>query len=196
MNFDLEIKKCLEVLRSGGTLLYPTDTVWGIGCDSTNEKAVDKIFNLKKRAASQAMIVLVCDGNMLNRFVKNVPSQVWDIIEIDFGNEEQQNSPITIIYDEGIGFAKNILAEDKSIGIRIVNDPFCEQLIRKFGKPIVSTSANISGDPTPNSFNEIKTSIKQSADYVVNWRTQEQLSLKPSSIIRIKENGEFKIIRK
>ncbi len=189
MNFDPDIQKCLEVLRTGGILLYPTDTIWGIGCDATNEKAVENIFAIKQRQESKSLILLVSDDGMLNRFVKNIPEVAWDLMEVS-------DSPITIIYDGGRGLAKNVFAEDGSIGVRKTNDEFCQRLIHKFGKPIVSTSANISGEPAPQNFSEIKEEIKQSVDYVVNWRQNELGNSKPSSIIKLKENGEIKIIRK
>ncbi|MFI5164005.1 MAG: L-threonylcarbamoyladenylate synthase [Bacteroidia bacterium] len=189
MNFDTDIQKCLEVLRSGGTILYPTDTIWGIGCDATNEKAVEKIFSIKQRNETKSLIALVSDDSMLNRFVKDVPEQAWELIEVS-------DAPLTIIYDAGRGFAKNVLADDGSIGIRMVKDEFCQRLIHKFGKPVVSTSANISGTSPPRNFSEIADEIIASVDYTVNWRQHENSNAKPSSIIKIKTNGEFVIIRK
>ncbi len=196
-----EIKKALDVLRTGGILLYPTDTIWGIGCDATNEKAVEKVIAIKSpvteggnttapfRTGGKSLIILVSDDGMLNRFVKNIPEVAWDLMEVS-------DSPITIIYDGGRGLAKNVFAEDGSIGVRKVTEEFCQRLIHKFGKPIVSTSANISGEPSPQNFSEIKEEIKLSVDYVVNWRQNEFGNSKPSSIIKLKENGEIKIIRK
>ena len=184
-----EIRKALEVLRTGGTILYPTDTIWGIGCDATNEKAVEKIFAIKQRQESKSLIILVSDDGMLNRFVKNIPALAWDLMEVT-------ETPLTIIYDGGRGLAKNVFAEDGSIGVRKVSDDFCQRLIHKFGKPIVSTSANITGEPAPQNFSEIKGEIKQSVDYIVNWKQNEIANAKASSIIKLKENGEIKIIRK
>ena len=184
-----ENKKALEILRAGGTILYPTDTIWGIGCDATNEKSVEKIFEIKKRQESKSLIVLVSDDGMLNRFVKNIPALAWDLMEVT-------DNPLTIIYDEGRALAKNIFAEDGSIGVRKVSDEFCQRLIHKFGKPIVSTSANISGHVSPQSFYEIQDEIKQSVDYIVKWKQDDWQKAKPSTIIKLKENGEFKIIRK
>ena len=184
-----EIRKALEVLRAGGTILYPTDTIWGIGCDATSENFVEKIFAIKKRQESKSLIVLVSDDGMLNRFVKNIPAMAWDLMDVT-------DNPLTIIYDEGRGLAKNIFAEDGSIGVRKVSDEFCQRLIHKFGKPIVSTSANITGEAAPQKFSEIKEEIKQAVDYVVTWRQDEWQNAKPSSIIKLKENGEIKIIRK
>ena len=189
MNFDADIQKCLETLRAGGTILYPTDTVWGIGCDAANEKAVEKIYAIKKREESKSLIVLVSDEGMLNRFVKEVPAQAWDLIEVS-------DTPITIIYDSGKGLAKNVLAEDGSIAVRLVKDEFCQRLIHKFGKPIVSTSANISGDPAPKNFDEVSEEVKSKADYIANWRQDDFSEARPSSIIKLRSNGEFQIIRK
>ena len=188
MNFESDIQKCLEVLRAGGTILYPTDTIWGIGCDATNAIAVEKVFQIKQRE-SKSLIVLASDDGMLNRFVKDVPALAWDLMEIS-------DTPITIIYDVVRGFAKNILADDGSVGVRIVKDEFCQRLIYKFGKPITSTSANISGADEPKNFSEISSEIISQVDYVVNWRQDESINAKASSIIKLKANGEFQIIRK
>lgn len=189
MNFNADIEKCLATLRAGGSILYPTDTIWGIGCDATYEKAVEKILKIKNREESKSMIVLVSDEGMLNRFVKDVPAQAWDLIEVC-------DSPITIIYEAGRGLVKNILSDDGSVGVRLVKDEFCQQLIHKFGKPIVSTSANISGAGAPKNFSEISPGIISQVDYVVNWRQDENTNTKASSIIKLKSNGEFQIIRK
>ena len=186
--FEQEVKKAIEVLRVAGTILYPTDTVWGIGCDATNKEAVEKIFSIKKREDSKSMIVLVSDEGMLNRFVKEVPSLAWDLIDVT-------EKPLTIIYDGVRGLAPNIIAQDGSAGIRVATDEFCKKLIYKFGKPIVSTSANISGEQTPQNFYNIKDEILNSVDYVVNWRQDEYEKANPSSIIKLKLNGEFVIIR-
>ncbi len=166
MNFESDIQKCLEVLRTGGTILYPTDTIWGIGCDATNEKAVEKIYALKKRSESKSLIVLVSDDGMLNRFVKNIPALAWDLIDM-------ADKPLTIIYDAAKGIAKNVLAEDGSIAVRKTSDEFCQRLIHKFGKPIVSTSANISGENAPKNFSEVSDEIKKTVDYIVNWRQDD-----------------------
>jgi L-threonylcarbamoyladenylate synthase len=163
---DEELKNALAVLHKGGTILYPTDTVWGIGCDARSKEAVNKIFKLKQRAEYKSMVVLVCDEKMLNRYVKEVPA-----------------------------VADNIIAADGSVGIRIVKDEFCKNLIHKFGKPLVSTSANISGEASPNAFNDIKLDIMNKVDYIVNLRQKETNNTKPSTIIKIAMNGEFKILR-
>ena len=189
MHFDPEIQKCLQVLRSGGTLLYPTDTIWGIGCDATNENAVEKIYRIKKRSESKSLIALVSDIGMLNRFVKDIPSQAWDLIELS-------DSPLTIIYDSGRGFAKNVFGEDGSIAVRLVKDEFCQRMIHRFGRPIVSTSANISGENAPKDFYGISEEIKLQVDHVADWRQNDHAQSKPSSIIKLKANGEFVIVRK
>jgi|SRR5690349_781116 len=199
---EQEIQNALSVLRSGGTLLYPTDTVWGIGCDATSEKAVEKIFAVKKRAESKSLIVLVSDEGMLNRFVKNVPAIAWDLLDANRGEDgSPSGKPITIIYDAARGIAANALAEDGSIGIRMVKraseggNDFCHKMIHKFGRPIVSTSANISGMPAPQNFSGISDEIIKAVDHVVNWGQHENRNAQPSSIIKLKENGEFLIIR-
>jgi L-threonylcarbamoyladenylate synthase len=186
---DEEIKNALTILQKGGTILYPTDTVWGIGCDARNKEAVNKIFKIKERAEYKSMVVLVCDEIMINRYVKEVPAIAWDLLE---STEE----PLTLIYPDGRMLAENIIAADGSVGIRIVKDEFCKKLIHKFGKPIVSTSANVSGETSPSSFNEIKLDIMNKVDYIVNLRQKEINNTKPSTIIKIAMNGEFKILRK
>jgi len=185
-----ELKKTLEILKKGGTILYPTDTVWGIGCDARNKEAVNKIFKIKERAEYKSMVVLVCDDKMINRYVKDVPAIAWDLIE------SAADDPLTIIYPDGRMLAENIIAADGSVGIRIVKDEFCKNLIHKFGKPIVSTSANISGDPTPITFSNINNKIMNKVDYIVNLRQNEVNNPKPSTIIKVAMNGEVKIIRK
>ncbi len=186
---DEEIKNALEVLRKGGTILYPTDTVWGIGCDARNKDAVAKVFKIKQRAEYKSMVTLVCDHTMLNRYVKEVPEVAWDLLEA-------ADTPLTIIYPDARMLADNVIAADGSVGIRLVKDEFCKNLIHKFGKPIVSTSANISGEASPAAFNEIKLDILNKVDYIVNWRQKENNSVQPSTIIKVAMNGEFKIIRK
>ena len=186
---DEEIKNALEVLRKGGTILYPTDTVWGIGCDARNKEAVAKVFKLKRRAEYKSMVTLVCDHTMLNRYVKEVPEVAWDLIEA-------ATEPLTIIYPDARMLADSVIAADGSVGIRIIKDEFCNTLIHKFGKPIVSTSANISGEVAPSTFNDIMLDIVNKVDYIVNWRKKEINNVKPSTIIKVSMNGEFKIIRK
>jgi len=183
-----EINECLNVLKKGGIILYPTDTVWGIGCDATNYEAVDKIFKLKKRASNKSMISLVNDFKMLNQYIEDVPEVTYDIIKY-------ATTPTTIIYDRPLHVAENLIAEDNSIGIRVVRDGFVSKLIKKFKKPIVSTSANLNGKATPNNFKEINKIILEGVDYVVPLNQQTKPS-KPSSIIKIKTNGSVSVIRK
>ena len=184
-----EIKNALEVLRKGGTILYPTDTVWGIGCDARNKDAVAKVFKIKQRAEYKSMVVLVSDETMINRYVKDVPEVAWELLE-------SAEEPLTIIYPDGRMLADKLIAADGSIGIRVVKDDFCNTLIHKFGKPLVSTSANISGEPTPMAFSDIKLDILNQVDYIVNYRQKEINNAKPSSILKVAMNGEIKIIRK
>lgn len=182
-----EISNALQVLKEGGLLLYPTDTVWGIGCDATNVEAVKKVFQLKGREDSKALICLVADDRMLGRYVKEIPKVAFDIFEVS-------EDPITIIYDDAQNLAENLIAEDNSIAIRIPDDEFCFQLLRRFGKPIVSTSANLSGQPTPKTYKEIDVQILKGVDYVVNLH-REKICTKASSIIKLSANGKVKIIR-
>ena len=184
---NTEIKNCLEILKQGGLILYPTDTVWGIGCDASNAEAVSKIYKLKQREDSKALICLVADDRMLKKYITKIPEAAHDILDIT-------ETPITIIYDEPQNLAANLIASDNTIAIRIPNDDFCFQLMRRFNGAIVSTSANISGDPTPQSFKEISPDILKGVDYVVNLH-REKINAKPSSIIKLGNNGEVKIIR-
>ncbi|ALJ04390.1 translation factor Sua5 [Pseudalgibacter alginicilyticus] len=182
-----DIKKAIEVLKNGGLILYPTDTVWGIGCDATNPKAVEKIFKLKQRIDSKALICLVADDRMLKKYVKDIPRAAYDIIDIT-------DSPTTIIYDDAQNLAQNLIAEDGTIAIRIPDDDFCFQLCRKLNGAIVSTSANISGQPTPKSYKEITQEVLKGVDYVVNLH-REKICSKPSAIIKLSNNGVVKVIR-
>jgi len=182
-----EINKALQTLKEGGLILYPTDTVWGIGCDATNSEAVEKIYKLKQRNDSKALICLVADDRMLKKYVKKIPEAAFDIFDVS-------DDPITIIYDDAQNLAKNLVAEDNSIAIRIPNDDFCFQLLRRFNGAIVSTSANISGMPTPKSFKEISREVLKGVDYVVNLN-HEKICSKPSSIIKLSNDGVVKIIR-
>ncbi len=199
MNIESEIQSALQALREGKTLLYPTDTIWGIGCDATNEKAVEKVFALKQRTGSKSLIVLVSDDGMLNRFVKDVPEMAWELMDANSGEEDDEPAkPITIIYDTARGLAKNVLAEDGSVGIRLVTreaNEFCHRLIHKLGKPIVSTSANRSGEPAPEDYSGISNEITSGADHIVKLHTGLTGHRSASSIIKLNANGEFKIIR-
>lgn len=187
MALNTELENALATLKRGGIILYPTDTVWGIGCDATNADAIDKIYALKKRGESKAMVCLVHDFKMLNQFVEEIPEVAYDILKYDA-------KPTTIIYDDPIRVATNIIAADNSLAIRVVKDEFCEKLLRKFRKPIVSTSANISGKATPLSFAEISEDIKNGVDYVVNFNQKEKRGT-PSAIIKLTLDGMVKVIR-
>ncbi len=182
-----EINNTLEILKKGGLILYPTDTVWGIGCDATNADAIEKVFQLKKRAESKSLICLVNDFKMLNQFVEDVPEVAYDILKY-------ANKPTTIIYDDPIRVAENLIASDNSLAIRVVQDSFCKQLIRKFRRPIVSTSANISGEKTPLTFQEISPQILEGVDYIVNLQRTKKTG-KPSAIIKLKNDGTVHVIR-
>ncbi|MFC4094380.1 L-threonylcarbamoyladenylate synthase [Euzebyella saccharophila] len=185
--FSQEINNCVEVLKNGGLILYPTDTVWGIGCDATNKEAVKKVYDLKNREDSKALICLVGNDGMLEKHVENVPDLAYDLIDLS-------TKPTTIIYDHPKGIAKNLVASDNTLAIRVASDKFCQYLINKFRKPIVSTSANISGQPTPKSFDEISSAILKGVDYVVNLQPEHQNSV-PSSIIKLSNDGTVKVIR-
>ena len=182
-----EINKCIETLSAGGLILYPTDTVWGIGCDATNEEAVRKVFALKEREDSKALICLVGNDAMLEKHVAQVPDVAYDIMDLS-------TKPTTIIYDNPRMVANNLVAMDSTLAIRVASDKFCQYLINKFKKPIVSTSANKSGKSTPKSFKEIDKAILTGVDYVVNLH-RDKTSSNPSSIIRLGNDGTVKVIR-
>ncbi|MBC8753685.1 threonylcarbamoyl-AMP synthase [Kordia sp. YSTF-M3] len=182
-----EINKAFDQLQSGNTILYPTDTIWGLGCDATNAAAVAKIYKLKNREESKALICLVSDIEMLKRYIEEIPVAAYKLLEI-------ADRPTTIIYDNPVGIAKNLVAPDRTLAIRIPDDEFCQKLIRKFNRPIVSTSANIAGQLTPKSYKEISAEILKGVDYVVNLHNEKTTS-KPSTIIQLRSNGEINIIR-
>lgn len=182
-----EINNALKVLKQGGTILYPTDTVWGIGCDATNYEAVEKIYNLKRRKESKSMICIVSNFKMLNQYIEDVPEVAYDIIKYAI-------KPTTIIYDRPLHVAENLIASDNTLAIRVIREGFCNSLLRKFKKPIVSTSANISDQPTPKSFKEISEEILKGVDYVVNLHDKKKAG-KPSSIIKLSNDGIVKVIR-
>jgi L-threonylcarbamoyladenylate synthase len=186
-DFTAEINKCIKVLSEGGLILYPTDTVWGIGCDATNEEAVKKVFALKERQDSKALICLVANDAMLERHVKRVPEVAYDILDL-------ATKPTTIIYDKPVALAKNAIAQDNTMAIRVASDKFCQYLINKFKNPIISTSANIAGEPTPKSFAEISDVILKGVDYIVNLLHDKKNGL-PSSIIKLGNDGTVKVIR-
>ena len=184
-----DLIKALEVLEKGGIILYPTDTIWGIGCDATNEKAVEKIYRIKQRSDQKSMLVLLDNPNKIPSYIREIPDVAWDLIELS-------EKPLTIIYSGAKNLAKNLISSDGSIGIRITNDSFSQKLISKFGKPIVSTSANLSGEPSPSNYSEINQKIIDAVDYVVNWRQDDFSKTTPSGIIKLEPNGEIQIIRK
>lgn len=186
--WNQDLKDCLDVLNNGGLILYPTDTVWGLGCDATNKEAVKKIYDLKNRSDNKAMIALVDSEGMLQNFVSQIPDIAWDLVE-------NASEPLTIIYDNPRGLAENLLAEDGSLGVRITSEKFSSELCKRFRKPIVSTSANISGEKTPKSFKEISEEIKARVDYIVKYRQDEDIKSKPSHIIKLSDGGVIKIIR-
>ncbi|MFD1095365.1 L-threonylcarbamoyladenylate synthase [Salegentibacter chungangensis] len=187
-DYRTEIQNCIATLKRGGLILYPTDTVWGIGCDSTNAEAVERVFALKQRSESKSLICLVNDFKMLNEYVEDVPEVAYDILKY-------AAKPTTIVYDDPIRVAENLIAEDNTLAIRVTKDAFCKELTKRFRRPIVSTSANISGQPTPNSFSQISPEILKGVDYVVNLH-QSKKSSQPSAIIKLSNDGKVKVIRK
>jgi len=189
ISFNEDIVKAVEVLRSGGIILYPTDTIWGIGCDATNPEAVKRIYEIKQRTDAKSMLVLMENPNLLNSYITEVPEIAWDLIEV-------ADNPLTIIYPGAKNLAPNLVAADGSIGIRITTEPFTQQLIQRFRKPVVSTSANISGQKSPRNFSEINGEIKPLVDYIVAYRQDDQSQSTPSGIIKLGVGGQIEIIRK
>ncbi len=189
MNFHDDLKNAVEVLRLGAIILYPTDTIWGIGCDATNEAAVKRVFEIKKRIDSQSMLVLMENPNLLNSYITEVPEIAWELIEV-------ADTPLTIIYPGAKNLANSVIAKDGSVGIRITNEAFTQQLIQRFRKPVVSTSANISGQKSPQNFAEISDEIKNAVDYIVQYRQDDLSRSNPSSIIKLGVGGQIEVIRK
>jgi L-threonylcarbamoyladenylate synthase len=187
IGFENDIEQCLQVLHQGGIILYPTDTVWGIGCDATNEQAVEKIYALKKRQDEKAMIVLVAEEREVLQYTASPDLSVFDYLQ-------QTKKPTTVIYDGALGLADNLIGKDGSIAIRICNETFCRHLIKRFRKPIVSTSANISGQRTAQIFADISNEIKRQMDYIVQYRQEDITIASPSSVIKW-DNGTVTIIR-
>ncbi len=183
-----DIKAALEVLQNGGLILYPTDTIWGIGCDACNEEAVKRIYAIKDRIDTKSMIVLLENAALLDRYVDEVPEIAFDLIEVT-------EKPLIIIYDGAKNLAKNLIADDGRIGIRITTETFCSELIRRFKRPIVSTSANVSENPSPACFDEIDQQIVDSVDYVVKYRQDDTQKAVPPGIIKLGRGGEIIIIR-
>ena len=189
MLFADDIKESLNTLKTGGIILYPTDTIWGLGCDATNSHAVEKIFRIKSRISTKSLLVLVNNEQMLERYVKEIPDIAFDLISIT-------DKPLTIIYPEGKNLAQGVCNDDGSVGIRICYDEFCSELIGRFRKPIVSTSANFSGKPSPENFGEIDEAVTKNVDYVVRYRQNDRQIQSPSPVIKLEQDGTIKIIRK
>ncbi len=210
MTREEDIRNAVETMRKGGVILYPTDTVWGIGCDATNPEAVKRVYDIKQRDDSKALICLVDSDARLQRYIRNVPDVAWQLIDVTLGTGTAVTSgrnvtavpvpsvtrPTTLILDGAINLAENLIAEDGSIGIRITNEPFSKELCYRFQKAIVSTSANISGEPAAQNYCDIDPRIIEAVDYVCWSRRQEHKPHTPSSIIKLKANGEVTIIRK
>ncbi len=184
-----DLKKAVEILRSGGVILYPTDTIWGIGCDATNPEAVKRIYEIKKREDSKSMLVLMENPALLERYVDDVPEVAWDLVEIT-------TTPLTVIYQNAKNLAKNLIASDGSVGIRFTKERFTSQLLQRFRRPVVSTSANVSGEKSPAFFDEISDDIKSAVDYIVKFRQDYRIPAQPSSIIKLGSGGKIDILRK
>ncbi len=183
-----DIEKSLEVLRSGGVILYPTDTIWGLGCDATNDSAIQKIYKIKQRVASKSMIVLLDSVSKISNYVKNRPKIISQLVE-------NTQKPLTIIYNDAQNLSKEIISDDNSIAIRVTKEMFSKELCQKFGKPIVSTSANISGRKSPQIFKDIEQEIIEEVDYVVKFRQDDNKINQPSKIIKLETENQFSIIR-
>ena len=193
MTKEEDIRQAVETMRKGGVILYPTDTVWGIGCDATNAEAVKRVYAIKQRDDSKALICLVDSDARMQRYFRNVPDVAWQLVD---SLKESDAKPTTLILDGAINLAENLIADDGSVGIRITNEPFSKELCFRFQKAIVSTSANISGEPAAQNYGDIDPRILEAVDYVCWSRRQEHKPHTPSSIIKLKENGEVIIIRK
>jgi L-threonylcarbamoyladenylate synthase len=188
MTFEEDIKESLNTLRQGGILLYPTDTIWGLGCDPTNETAVNKIFKIKSRGESKSLIILVDSLSLLERYVAEIPEIVYELAEVS-------ETPLTIIYPKGKNLAAGVCSEDGSVAIRVCHDEFCRELINRFRKPIVSTSANLSGSPSPGHFDEIDKTLMGKVDFVVKHRQNDRSKGTASPVIKVNLDGTIKIIR-
>jgi L-threonylcarbamoyladenylate synthase len=189
MAYDEDIERSLKTLKSGGVILYPTDTIWGLGCDPTSEAATTRIFTIKSREPGKNLLVLVDSETMLERYVKEIPGIAYELISVS-------DSPLTIIYPGGRNLASGICSEDGSVGIRVCRDEFCRELIGRFRKPLVSTSANLSGKPSPGNFSEIEKPVIDAADYVVKYRQDDRRVFSSSPVIKLEPDGTIRIIRK
>ena len=187
-DYSQDLREALNCLKEGGIILYPTDTIWGIGCDARNSEAVKKIYNLKKRADSKSMLVLVNNEAALEKIIEDIPEITWELLDVAI-------NPLTVIYDNAHGIAPELISQDGSLGVRITKEDFSKELCKRYGAPIVSTSANISGEKAPASFNQISDEIKNGVDYFVKYRQNEMVSKTPSNIIKLGKGGEVKIIR-
>ncbi|MDR1678467.1 MAG: threonylcarbamoyl-AMP synthase [Prevotellaceae bacterium] len=183
-----DIKQCVETLRQGGVILYPTDTIWGLGCDATNSAAVQRIYDIKRRCNAKSMLVLVDSMARIEQYVSEVPDIAWDLVEL-------ADKPLTVVYPQARNLAANLVANDGSIGIRVTREAFSRQLCERFRKPVVSTSANMSGEPAPVLFADISQKIIGQVDFVVKFRQEDTMPAQPSSIVRLGLGGEIEIIR-
>ncbi len=188
MNNDYHLEEIVSVMKRGGNILYPTDTIWGLGCDATNAKAVDKVYRIKERIADKSFIILVSNLEMLEKYVKEVPDIALEL-------QSSISEPLTIIYPGGKNLARNVVAADGSVAIRIPDHPFCQKLLAAFNKPIISTSANISGGSLPFSFRAVSDQIKESVDYIVPIEQNIITRPKPSIIVKISADGEIRVLR-
>jgi L-threonylcarbamoyladenylate synthase len=186
--FEDDITRCLEVLKKGGVILYPTDTIWGLGCDATNAVAVKRVYAIKKRQESKSLIILLADRRDILKYVASPDLQVFDFIE-------NESRPTTIIFDNAVGLPENLVAKDGSVAIRIVRDNFCRHLIKRLQRPLVSTSANASGTSSPQTFAAVNSEIIDAVDYVVQWRQGDLTPAYPSQIIKWANNGNYEVIR-
>ena len=186
--FGTDLASALKVLRAGGVILYPTDTVWGLGCDATNAKAVQRIYEIKQRAENKSLIILVNSVAMLERYVENPPEVAIEMAELS-------EKPMTVVYDRGRNLAEGVASSDGSVGVRVCTEPFCDAIIDALRKPLVSTSANISGSNSPAIFDEISEEVKAAVDYVCLWRQDDRSRATPSSVIKVSGNGIVKILR-
>jgi len=185
---DSIIKKAVEILEKGGLILYPSDTIWGVRCDATNPNAVEKVYKLKQRDTNRGLLILIHNPNLINQYINDVPEVAWDLIEVS-------DKPLSIIYPDAKNLATNLTNANGSVGIRVVKHPFCERLLHRFRKPIVSTSANISGNPYPKDFYDIDDTILDGVDYIVPAEFDESTRATPSGIIQLGKGGEIKVIR-